>query len=192
MSALARIARNTEIELLKALVRSYPLLWCVVYANPRCERRAFMGLIDSGLIAHLPEETVTRKQRRSKKTFVVRKPVFTRYLFAAINPQAGQDWAHVRACDGVEGIVSLEASGVPYLIDRDEMVSLIDRLDTGKRIPDGSFIQVGKVLRLVKGPFSGFDVTVTAYECAAETFRGEVSVFGRATPLTACIDDLKR
>ncbi|WP_298958399.1 transcription termination/antitermination NusG family protein [uncultured Roseibium sp.] len=183
---------NTEVELLKALVRSYPLLWCVVFANPKCERRAFMGLMEAGVIAHLPEESFERKQPRSKKKFTVRKPIFTRYLFAGIDPANGQDWSKVQACDGVEGIVSLDGTGRPYLIDRLDMVSLIDRLNTGERIADGSFIQVGKVLQLVKGPFSGFDVRVTAYEAASETFRGEVSVFGRSTPLTASVDDLGR
>lgn len=181
---------NTEVELLKALVRGYPLSWCVVYANPKCERRAFMGLIEGGVVAHLPEETFERKQPKSKKRITVRKPIFSRYLFAGIDPEDGQDWSHVRKCDGVEGILSLEESGKPYTLSRPEMVSLIDRLNTGERIADGSFIQVGKVLQLIKGPFSGFDVTVTGYQAMADEFQGEVSVFGRSTRLTASVDDL--
>lgn len=183
---------NTEVELMKSLVKGYPLRWCVVHANPRCERRAFMGLIEGGVVAHLPEETFERKQAKSKKKIVVRKPIFTRYLFAGIDVKAGQDWSHVRKCDGVEGIVSLDGSGKPYELSRDEMVSLIERLNTGERIADGTFIQVGKVLQLIAGPFAGFDVKITGYEEAAERVRGEVSIFGRSTVMTASVDDLGR
>ncbi|MBG6202674.1 transcription antitermination factor NusG [Labrenzia sp. EL_13] len=183
---------STEIELLKALVRGYPLLWCVVHANPKCERRAFMGLIEAGVIAHLPEESFERKQPRSKKKITLKKPMFCRYLFAGIDVNAGQDFSLVRKCDGVEGILSIEENGKPHLLEASEMVSLIDRLNTGKRIADGSFIQVGKVLQLIKGPFAGFDVEITGYEQAREMFRGEVNVFGRRTALTACVDDLGR
>ncbi len=149
-----------------------------------------MSLTEAGIAAHLPEEQFERKQARSKRKVTVRKPIFTRYLFAGIDPKAGQDFAHVRNCDGVEGIVSLNKSGKPYLIGRDEMVSLIDRLNTGERIPDGSFIQLGKTLQLIKGPFAGFDVEITGYEEATATFRGEVAIFGRKTPVVASVDDL--
>lgn len=46
------------------------------------------------------------------------------------------------------------------------------------------------LLLLFKGPFASFEVEITGYEQAREKFRGEVSVFGRRTALTASVDDL--
>ncbi|EFO33917.1 putative transcription termination factor NusG [Roseibium sp. TrichSKD4] len=181
---------NPQVELLKALVRGYPLEWGVVYANPQCERRAFAGLINQGVVAHLPEERIERVQPRSKKTIVVNKPMFTRYLFAGIDRQAGQDWSTVRECDGVEGVLSLDSAGSPYLIAAHEMVALIKQLDTGERIADGTFIKVGQSLLLPKGVFAKFKMTVTAYKPDAETVYGEFSLFGRKTRIKTTVDDL--
>ena len=72
---------NTEIELLEALVRGYPPLWCAVYANPNCERRAFMSLTKARIVAHHPAEQHERQQVRLKRKAAPSKLIFTRYLF---------------------------------------------------------------------------------------------------------------
>lgn len=190
MSEAKKIDTNTE--LLKGLVGRYPLDWCVVYTNPKCERRAFLGMMQAGILAYLPQETFKRQQPKSKKSITVRKPVFTRYLFAGIDPARGQCWSDVRACDGVEGLVTIEESGAPYPLSAEEIVRLMERLNDAERIKEGSFIQVGAVLQLVKGVFSGFDVSVTAYEEGANRFKGEVALFGGKTPGSFDIDDVRR
>lgn len=181
-----------EIELLVASMRRYPLDWIVVYCNPQCERRAYRGMMEKGVFAYLPEQIVERRQPRSKKKFTVRKSLFTRYLFAGVDPSRGQSLDQVRACDGVEGIVSFDQNKAPVRVDLDDLCSVIKRLNVGESIKDGTWIKVGETLHLVAGVFAGFEMAVTAYQEGADVVRGEVSLLSGKTPVIAPVDHVKR
>lgn len=180
-----------EMALLAGMVGRYPLKWVVCYTNPQCERRAFQSLMAAGIMAWLPEMTIERQQARSKKKFTVRKPMFTRYVFAGLDALRRQSYGDTRACDGVEGLVTAEKDGKPVDLGSDVMACLIRRLNGTDEVTAGQLFQVGQRLRIEVGAFAGLTMDVTRHDDGAEVVGGEVNLFGRATPVTLPVDSVK-
>lgn len=180
-----------EIELLAALVRRYPLDWYIVYCNPRCERRAFRGLMDKGIFAWLPEQDVERKQPKTKRKFTVRMPIFTRYVFVGLDPLMRQSFGDVRLCDGVEGFVKSEETGEPVAIRADKLWPLFSNLYASAKVKPGTRFKIGENLEITAGVFAGFDLKVTEVDEERSIVNGEVDIFGRATAATVSVDDVK-
>ncbi|MEO0955779.1 MAG: transcription termination/antitermination NusG family protein [Pseudomonadota bacterium] len=180
-----------EIELLSSFVGRYPLNWYIAYCNPRCERRAFRGLMDKGILAWLPEQDVERKQPKTKRKFTVRMPIFTRYIFVGVDPLRRQSVGDVRTCDGIEGLVKIEETGVPYQVSADSLVPLFKRVYDDNKIKAGSRFKIGEFLEITAGAFAGFSFEVSAVEEDRQIIHGDVEIFGRQTQVTLPVDDVK-
>ncbi|WP_262027128.1 transcription termination/antitermination protein NusG [Microvirga sp. Mcv34] len=89
--------------------------WFVVVCNPKCERRAQLGLRRAGYQTYLPQ--TKRWVVHARKKEERENPLFPRYLFIGIKP--GQDFFKMRGVDGVEGLVR-DGYGVPARIPAPE------------------------------------------------------------------------
>lgn len=180
-----------EHELLLGFAQRYPLDWVVVYCNPKCEPRALAGLMAMGILAYLPQRSVKRKQGRGKQWLDVNVPMFTRYLFAGVDRSIGQSVDNVRACDGVEGIVSFAEDGAPLRLRIDDLCRVVRSVVSGEKVKECLLFEIGDAVRIIEGPFTGFDLTVSAYAKGMEALRGDVSIFGRDTTLTLEVDAVR-
>jgi len=147
--------------------------WFVVVCNPKCERRAQLGLRRAGYQTYLPQ--TKRWVVHARKKEVKENPLFPRYLFIGLRP--GQDFFKMRGVDGVEGLVR-DGYGSPARIPVPEpregqerpihpLARLLEREMAGEfdltRLPDvGPQYRPGEVVRLTVGAFADLQATVTA------------------------------
>jgi transcription antitermination factor NusG len=93
------------------------LTWFVVVCNPKCERRAQLGLRRAGYQTYLPVER--KYVVRSRKKVETENPLLPRYLFVGLKgygQKEGQDFYKLRGIDGVESVVRNE--GVPVIVQQ--------------------------------------------------------------------------
>jgi len=89
--------------------------WFVVVCNPKCERRAQLGLRRAGYQTYLP--VTKRWVVHARKKEARENPLFPRYLFIGL--RSDQDFYKLRGVDGVEGVVR-DGYGVPARIPAPE------------------------------------------------------------------------
>lgn len=76
--------------------------WYVVYTKPNQEMSASRNLLRQGFSVYLPQYARTR--RHARKTEVVARPLFPRYLFVALDLNR-DPWRSVQSTFGVAGLV---------------------------------------------------------------------------------------
>ena len=169
--------------------------WYLVWTNPRCEARAFAGIMARGVTVYRPMVCTQRRDYRSKKVREVRKGMFVRYLFVGLDRERGQGFADVRACDGVEGLVSFDAEGAPLGVPASDLrrVMVYDASgEAGRAKARGVSFAIGEKLRIIAGAFAGFDSKVTAYDARKAELETELSVFGRPTRVKLDVDSVRK
>jgi transcriptional antiterminator RfaH len=134
------------------------LTWFVVVCNPKCERRAQLGLRRAGYQTYLPQTKrwVVHARKKEAKEF----PLFPRYLFLGLRPD--QDFWKMRSVDGVEGLVRNNTQ--PARVSGCLLASILERESAGEfnyavLPPD---IKPGDVVRLSKGALAGMVAEVSA------------------------------
>jgi transcriptional antiterminator RfaH len=149
------------------------LTWFVVICNPKCERRAQLGLRRAGYQTYLPQ--TKRWVVHARKKEERENPLFPRYLFIGL--RSDQDFFKMRGVDGVEGVVR-DGYGTPAKIPAPEprdgqetpvhpLARLLEREQAGEfdftRLPEeGPQYKPGETVRLTAGAFADLQATVTA------------------------------
>lgn len=144
------------------------LSWFVVVCNPKCERRAQLGLRRAGYQTYLPQ--TKRWVVHARKKEERENPLFPRYLFLGL--AEGQDFYRMRGVDGVEGLVR-DGYGFPVQIPAPKqeegkpkrphpLQRLLDREFSGEfdftRLPEqGPQYAPGEIVRLSAGALT--DIT---------------------------------
>ena len=153
------------------------MVWFVVYTNINCEQRAKKGLDALGYTTFLP---VVKKWIRHARTRVaVERPLFTRYLFVALDP-ARDGWFAIRATHGVERVLARD--GVPESVPDAAISTLMTAARAGRfdltRAPPR--LNAGDTVAVDGGPFGDFVAEVAT---ADDGKRVEVlhRLFGRLT-----------
>lgn len=142
-------------------------LWHVAYVEPRYEREICKDIAkELGFDAYAPVEKrmVTYRGRRVEAC----RPLFPRYIFVGVDPYK-QGWQHLLDVDGV-----IDVLGRPELLDdrppsyipaawveamrRAEAAGVFDRTNV-----NGSQFKVGERVRVVEGPFTGFEALIQAF-----------------------------
>ena len=125
--------------------------WYALYTKPHKEYLVRDLLRNLDVDVYLPEIRVTSPRRGRRDT----KPFFPHYLFACFDLQDGVT-AKIRYTPGVRRIVAAGGRPVPVT---DEVVTYIRRrlAKMSQRKPEGPY-QKGEKVRVVRGPFEGFDV----------------------------------
>lgn len=84
--------------------------WYVVHTQPNREARADVNLRRQGFETYFPR--YARSRRHARKTEIVARPLFPRYLFVALD--LGRDrWHSIRSTFGVSDIVLASEEPVP-------------------------------------------------------------------------------
>jgi transcriptional antiterminator RfaH len=170
--------------------------WFVVVCNPKCERRAQLGLRRAGYQTYLPQ--TKRWVVHARKKEERENPLFPRYLFLGLKP--GQDFYGMRGVDGVEGVVR-DGYGVPARIPAPEdrphpLARILERELAGEfdftRLPNlGPQYAPGEVVRLTVGAFTDLQAQVVSM-----LSKGRVEVvldiMGRASKVKIKATELQR
>jgi transcriptional antiterminator RfaH len=172
------------------------LTWFVVVCNPKCERRAQLGLRRAGYQTYLPQ--TKRWVVHARKKEERENPLFPRYLFIGL--KSGQDFYKLRGVDGVEGVVR-DGYGAPARIPAPEdrahpLACILEREQAGEfdftRLPDlGQQYEPGEVVRLTVGAFTDLQAQVVSM-----LSKGRVEVvldiMGRASKVKIKATELQR
>jgi transcription termination/antitermination protein NusG len=187
--------------------------WYVLQVAPNRERvaKAFFsptdseiyeaGCVSGRLMAHLmarkfePYVPMMREKRTRgivRRKIVVEKPIFPGYAFIQLNFQADQHRLHlIRLAPGVIDFVK-NADGDCAIVPDHEM-ALIGRIEAAALVPraKASPFEVGEVVRISEGPFSGFNGDI--FELTdSERIGLLVNIFGRKTPIRLDEDQLEK
>lgn len=95
---------TSQVRRIPEVVTRPAVSWYVVRSNPRCEERAFAGLVAKGFEAHLPRGVKNILRRYTRKPQPVRFPLLTGYMFVGMEA-SNEDFAAVRSTDGVKEIL---------------------------------------------------------------------------------------
>lgn len=130
-----------------------PRRWYLVYTKPRGEEIARENLERQGFETYLPR---LRQPRRRRGSRVIRvEAMFPRYLFVHLNV-VSDNWAPIRSTVGVTSLVQF--GGRPAVVPDPlvEMLRVHDGED-GIQVPDVGQLRSGERVRLVDGPFAGYE-----------------------------------
>lgn len=145
--------------------------WFLIYTNPKCERRAQLGLMRAGYETYLP--TMRRVIEAPGKPVVERiVPMFPRYLFVS-----GKQRTMIRSIDGVQDVVR---NGLAWAPVPSTAIEAMVTFQNEEEPPAPPKHWAGQTVRVLDGPFASFAATVEKilpHECA----RVLVNIFGRST-----------
>jgi transcription antitermination factor NusG len=126
--------------------------WHVVHTSVNCEVRAKLGIEALGFPVYLPCET--RIARHARRKIPVKRPLFTRYLFAAFDAER-EPWGAIRTTAGVEYLLASDPS-VPACIP-DAVIERLRRAEAAGEFDfttSGVSFAPGAAVRVEEGPFA--------------------------------------
>jgi transcriptional antiterminator RfaH len=135
--------------------------WFVVVCNPKCERRAQLGLRRAGYPTYLPQTKRWAVHARKKEER--ENPLFPRYLFLGL--RSDQDFWRMQGVNGVEGLIRTDSQ--PVRVSGGLLARILEREPAGEfdftRLPEvGPEYRPGELVRLSKGALAGFVAEVSA------------------------------
>lgn len=164
------------------------LTWFVVYTNIHCELRAKKGLDALGYLTFLP--VLKKWIRHARRRVIVERPLFTRYLFVALDPSR-DGWFAVRTTHGVERVLARD--GVPESVPEEAIATLMAAERAGRfdltRAP--ARFQPGELVAVDGGAFGDFVAEVATPD---DGKRVEVlhRLFGRLTRMKIDLGRVRR
>jgi transcriptional antiterminator RfaH len=124
--------------------------WYVVHTQPQSESRAEFNLRRQGFATYLPR--YQRARRHGRKTEVVARPLFPRYLFVGLDLTRDR-WRSIHSTFGVKDLVFAGEDPVPIA---NEIIHEIRARESEEgfvrlRLPEG--IGAGSRVRIIDGLF---------------------------------------
>ena len=158
--------------------------WYVVKTKVRAEQVAEENLSRQGYEAWLPR--VTCERRRRGKWQLNSEPLFPGYVFVEL--EAGvQNFSPIRSTRGVSNLVSF--SREPKAMPEGAVETLRQLHDSRKNAEDVELFEKGQKVRLVDGPFRGWEGVYNARQ-ADERVIIMLQVLGKQQSLAFARDDV--
>lgn len=155
--------------------------WFLIYTNPKCERRAQLGLMRAGYQTYLPTmRRVIEKPGHPTTERIV--AMFPRYLFVS-----GKQRTMIRTIDGVQDVVrnGLDWAPVPPLA----IAAMVSFQNEPVKEDKGPRFKIGSEVKIVDGPFASF-YAVVEQTMSHEIARVFVNIFGRETKVDLHVDQM--
>ena len=128
--------------------------WCAVHTHARSEDKAAFHLRRQGYTVFLPKHLKRRKHAR--RIDWVPAPMFPRYLFVALDPDAGQWWS-IRSTIGVSSLLCF--GDVPAVVPMDIITEIKARQDEKGFVKThaGHTFKRGDRVRIISGPLNDLE-----------------------------------
>ncbi len=130
----------------------------------------------------VPTEKVV--QIRNGKRIQKEKTLFPGYIYIEV-VLAGEVTYAIKSIPGVMGFLSGVKRGDPMPLSKNEVNRILGKMDELAMNDENVLIpfKVGKVVKVVDGPFKGFDGTIEEINKERKKIIVMVKIFGRKTPL---------
>jgi len=154
------------------------------------ERANQLGMADSVAQVLVPTEDVVEfkdgKRRASKRKF------FPGYVLLEANGPLGDDVVNmIKETPKVTGFIGGGARPIP--LDPEEVSTLLKQLESGVTAPrELANFSKGDSVRIVDGPFLGFNGLVDEVDQDHGRVKALVSIFGRSTPVELAFSQVER
>ena len=146
----------------------------------KVENRKLHELIEE---VKIPTEIVT--EVKDNKTTQAERKLFPSYVLVKM-VMTDESWYIVRNTRGVTGFVGPGSKPVP-LSEKEVKALGVDRVSTAVEVT----FKVGDPVNVIGGSFDGFVGKVTAIDTEAQTAEVVVSMFGRETPVSLPLSQIK-
>ncbi len=148
-----------------------------------------MGIQDSLfriVVAEEPEIEI-----KNGKTVEKMKNMFPGYVFVEMK-MTDEAWYVVRNTPGVTGFIGSSGGGAkPFPVSPVEMESILRRMGQSDKKVTVDF-EVGDMVKILTGPFSGMEGKVSAMNDQTQTASVMTMLFGRETPTDIAYNDLEK
>lgn len=154
------------------------------------ERANQLGMTDSVIQVLVPTEDVVEfrdgKRRASKRKF------FPGYVLLEASGLLGDDVVNmIKETPKVTGFIGGGARPIP--LDPEEVSTLLKQLESGVTAPrELANFSKGDNVRIVDGPFLGFNGLVDEVDQDHARVKALVSIFGRSTPVELAFSQVER
>jgi len=154
------------------------------------ERANQLGMTDSVIQVLVPTEDVVEfrdgKRRASKRKF------FPGYVLLEASGPLGDDVVNmIKETPKVTGFIGGGARPIP--LDPEEVSTLLKQLESGVTAPrELANFSKGDNVRIVDGPFLGFNGLVDEVDQDHARVKALVSIFGRSTPVELAFSQVER
>jgi transcriptional antiterminator RfaH len=126
--------------------------WYLIYSKPQQEIVAEQNLLRQGYQTYLP--MVENHRRRNRRLIITNEPMFSRYLFIALNSKT-DNWNPIRSTIGVIRIVKFGIE--PAKVHEKFIQQLRDNENAvGLQQIHGKEIKVGDTVRIRDGALEGY------------------------------------
>lgn len=160
--------------------------WYVVHTRPQAETTAARHLARQGFQIFLP--LLSRRRRHARKVETVRRPLFPRYVFVALD-LGGERWRPVRSTIGVADLVGNGEQPTPVPFGIVEALQSDCGADGVLRTEE-TYAR-GDRVRILAGTFADLEGT---FECmtAAERVAVLLKLLGRSVRVSLPVEALER
>jgi transcriptional antiterminator NusG len=165
-----------------------PKYWYVVHTYAGFEKRvrdsileqaSHMGLQDSITQVLMPTEDVIEIKDGKKRTST--RKFFPGYVLVEMD-MSPQSWEMIKKTPKVTGFVGGGTQPIP--LTSEEVETLLKQIDTGTAVPrQKEEFHKGDNVRIIDGPFLGFNGMVDDVDLERSRVKVLVSIFGRGTPV---------
>ena len=196
LARLAEAAERRAAERARETAGEGRGAWHLVQTVPRGEAPAAAALAEAGFGVFLPRYRLdvpfgraVRGKRREVRT--IERALFVGYLFVRVEP--GQGCYGVTKARGVARLVTWGDG--PAVVPDAVVAALVLAADVAGIVAatlDGPAAwAVGEVVRMIEGPFAGFEGPVTGVDERGEV-RVDLALFGRTVAVTASSENLEK
>lgn len=148
-----------------------------------------MGIQDSLfriVVAEEPEIEIKNGKKVEKM-----HNLFPGYVFVEMK-MTDEAWYVVRNTPGVTGFIGSSGGGAkPFPVSTDEMESILRRMGQSDQKVVVDF-KVGDKVKILSGPFSGMEGTVSSMNDQTQTASVLTMLFGRETPTDLSYNDIQK
>jgi transcriptional antiterminator RfaH len=152
--------------------------WYAVQTKPRRERLVSAALGRAGLETYCP--SIRQRRRRAGKRFFEESPLFPGYLFVKL--LFAQDYAAIRWTPGLVRVITTGGSPVQIGEEMLSEIRKLERVGMRHRLHARS-LEPGARVRIVEGPFAGFEGSVETHLNGGERIRILLELFRRQAAL---------
>lgn len=153
------------------------------------KRLETMGISENLFRIVVAEETQIEVKNEKSKEVV--KNIFPGYLFVEMI-MTDEAWYVVRNTPGVTGFIGSSGGGAkPFPVSPVEMESILRRMGQSDKKVTVDF-EVGDMVKILTGPFSGMEGKVSAMNDQTQTASVMTMLFGRETPTDIAYNDLEK
>jgi transcriptional antiterminator NusG len=169
--------------------------WYIVHTASGSEKKVRDAIFEQAEKRNMSEffediiiPSVESSEMRRGKKVLTEKKIMPGYIIVKMN-MSNEAWHLVRSIPKVGAFLGSGAK--PSVVSDAEVQRIMSHISSGAAALSGVSYQIGKVVKVIDGPFESFSGVVEEVDVVKSRLRVSVSIFGRETPLDLGFDQVE-